>query len=170
MAKIIVVIEVGAERGVVAVHALDQRDRAVALQRVGARDRAQLAHPRRGVDAVAGDVAHDDAEAPAGQRDRVVPVAADARAAPARGDVRGQRHARDRRQALGQQRALQGGGDAPVAFVLQLDEHLVGVAVDVAHRDDVDDHRHRRALGIERVRGSRARRRRRRRPRRRGAR
>ena len=138
--------------GVVAVHALDQRDRPVALQRVRARDRAQLAHPRGGVDAVAGDISYNNAEPPARQRDRVVPVAADPRAARAGRDVRGERDADDVRQPLGQQRALQRRGDPPVALVGHLHQQLLGGAVHVAHRDDADRHRARRAVGADDVR------------------
>jgi hypothetical protein len=144
--------EVGAQRGVVAVHALDQRDRPVALQRVGARDRAQLAHPRGGVDAVARDIPDDDAEAAAGQRDRVVPVAADPRPARAGRDVRGERDADDARQPVGQQRALQRRGDPAVALVGHLHQQLLRGAVHVAHGDDADRHRARGAVGAGDVR------------------
>ena len=62
---------------VVAVQPLEQ-DRRVALdQRVRAHGAAQLAHRRRGADAAAGHVAHDQQQPAALQRDRVVPVAAD---------------------------------------------------------------------------------------------
>ena len=69
----------------------------------------ELAHERRGVDAVAGHVADDERDLAAFQRDDVEPVAAHLRG-PAGGlvAVRGlqSRHLRD---VLGQQAALQGG-------------------------------------------------------------
>lgn len=48
-----------------------------ALGGVGAQDDAQLAHDGGGVRVVALDVADDGADLAAGQRDQVVPVAAD---------------------------------------------------------------------------------------------
>jgi hypothetical protein len=103
---------------------------AVALERVGARDAAQLAHAGGRRHPAAGHVAHHDAQPAAGQGQRVVPVAADGRAARARGEVGGDADARDLRQPLGQEVALERGGEEPLALV---------------QRGALDDERH--ALG-----------------------
>ena len=92
----------------------------MALDRVGARDAAQLAHARGGGHAAAGDVADDEAEAPAGQGEGVEPVAAHRGALAAGGEVRGERDAGRLGQAAGEEVALQGGGDRALALVGRL--------------------------------------------------
>ena len=59
------------------------------VERVGAQGGAQLGHQRGGRQAVADDVADGDAEAPAADREQVVPVAAEARCRCAAGQVAG---------------------------------------------------------------------------------
>src|SRR5207247_2358025 len=63
------------------------------------------------------DVADDEPEPPAGQRDRVVPVAPHLRAVPARMEVRGQREPRDVGEPGGQEVALERRGDVVLALV-----------------------------------------------------
>ena len=95
--------------------ALGDLRRAVALERVGADRVAQRAERRRRRQALARHVAHDEQHAPAGQRDRVVPVAADLGLRRRRQVARAERDARQRRQRLRQQAALQRLGDAVLA-------------------------------------------------------
>ena len=89
----------------------------MALDRVGARDAAQLAHARGGGHAAARDVADDEAQAPAGEREGVEPVAADRGALAAGREVRGQRDAGRVGQPAGEEVALQRGGDRALALV-----------------------------------------------------
>ena len=70
--------------------------------------------------AAAGDVADDETEPPAGQREGVEPVAAHRGALAAGGEVRGQRDAGRVGQPAGQQVALQRGGDRALALVGRL--------------------------------------------------
>ena len=94
----------------------EHRVRAVALGSVGAQGDAQLAHQRGGPHVVSLDVADDQGEAAAGQRDHVVPVAADLEAA-AGGDVAGgDVHAGDLRTERGQHDALQSVGQLPLGL------------------------------------------------------
>ena len=72
---------------------------------------AQLGHPGRGLRVVAGGVADDDRHLAVGQRERVVPVAADGQSLHRRHEARRQREPRDDRERR-QQAALQGGRDA----------------------------------------------------------
>ena len=111
---------VGAQRLVVEVQPRDDVGRRMALDRVGARDAAQLAHARGRAHAAAGDVADDQAEAAAGQGEGVEPVAAHRGALAARGEVR--RSATPGRvgQPAGEEVALQRGGDRALALVGRL--------------------------------------------------
>ena len=74
--------------------------------RIGAQGGAHPPHPRRGVQAVADDVADDDRHAPVGQREEAAPVAADLVAVVTgevvRGDLQAGQHAH-----VGQEAALQ---------------------------------------------------------------
>ena len=88
------------------------------LDRVGAQGRAQLTHERGGRQAPAHHVADDDRGPPAGQRDDVVPVPADALLAAAGGQVAGGGlETRDVGQLLGQQAVLQQEGALALAPV-----------------------------------------------------
>ena len=89
----------------------------MALDGVGAGDAAQLAHARGGGHAAAGDVADDEAQAPAGQGEGIEPVAAHGGALAAGREVRGQGDARRLGQAAGEEVALQSGGDGALALV-----------------------------------------------------
>ena len=86
-------------------------------QPVGPERVAELAHRRRGAQAVAGHVAHHERDAPVGALEDVVPVAADGGAARARQVARRQLEAVDRRQPLGQQAALERLRDPVLALV-----------------------------------------------------
>ncbi len=81
--------------------------RAVALGGVGAQRDAQLAHEPRGPYVMALDVPHDQGEPAGGQRDQVVPVAADLESAAGRDVPGGHIHAGDLRAERGQHGALQ---------------------------------------------------------------
>ena len=96
-----------------AIEALERLGGRVALQRVGAQTRAQLAHERRGPQPMAGDVADREADLAGGQLDDVVPVAADlvARRQVAHRCV----DADEVGEAVGQQAALQGDRAAMLA-------------------------------------------------------
>ncbi len=107
---------VRAQGAVVDVHPLRERGRRVALERVRPRDAAQLAHPGRRRDAAARDVAHDEADAPARERDDVVPVAADLDPVPAGAEVRGEGDAGQLGQRLGEEVVLEGRGDVLLAL------------------------------------------------------
>ncbi len=90
--------------------------RPVALGRVRPQGYPQLPHQPRGPYVVALDVADDHREPSAGQRDDVVPVAADLEAA-AGGDVAGgDAHARDALAELRHHRALKAVGQRPLAL------------------------------------------------------
>ena len=89
----------------------------MALDRVGARDAAQLAHARGGGDAAARDVADDEAQPPAREGEGVEPVAADRGALAAGREVRGQRDAGRIGEPAGEEVALQRGGDRALALV-----------------------------------------------------
>ena len=100
-----------------AVQPLGHRAAVVGLHEDRAQRAAHLAHRRGRLDAAPDDVADDDRHAPAGQRDRVVPVAADLGAVVAGLIARGERDAGHLRQAGRQQRALQLLGDPPLLLV-----------------------------------------------------
>ncbi len=92
------------------------RVRPVPLGGVGAQRDAQLAHQPGGAYVVPLDVTDDQGEAPSGQRDHVVPVAADLEAA-AGGDVAGgDAHAGDLRAEHGQHAALEPVGQLPLGL------------------------------------------------------
>ncbi|CAM5233927.1 hypothetical protein SVIOM74S_07759 [Streptomyces violarus] len=90
---------------------------AVALGGIGAQGDAELAHQARRPHVMALHITDDQREPPAGQRDHVVPVAADLEAA-AGGDVAGgDAHARDALRAEPRQhRALESVGQRPLAL------------------------------------------------------
>ena len=104
--------------------------RVVALERVCAQGAAQLADHRRGGQPLAGHVAHHEPHAAPGNRDHVVPVAADLGLG--RGGQVAGRHGQPRKlgQALRQQAALKGLRDAVLALVharvVEAERHAVG--------------------------------------------
>ena len=78
-----------------------------AVPGVGPERIAQLPHERSSGDSLADDVAHGQTDGPVGEGDDVVPVSADVDPGAA-GEVAGRHvHARDQRQAIGQQAVLE---------------------------------------------------------------
>ncbi|GAA3074740.1 hypothetical protein GCM10020000_69710 [Streptomyces olivoverticillatus] len=99
--------------------------RGVALGGVGPQHDAQLAHDGGGMGVVALDVADDGADAAAGQRDHVVPVAADVPAHPGGAVADGDLGAGDVGDAARQHGLLQALGEV----VLLVEEHGAGDAL-----------------------------------------
>ena len=84
----------------------------MAVERVGPQAGPHLGHHRRRADAVAHHVADDERDAAAGERERVVPVAADPAARARPGGSGRPAPARDARQRLGHEAALEHLDDA----------------------------------------------------------
>ena len=97
--------------------AVEQRPRLGVLAGEDAERPPHLPHDGRRVGAAADHVADAQQHSPAGDRDRVVPVAADAAGLVARDVAAGQAAALERRQLGRQQRLLQGLGDVALALV-----------------------------------------------------
>ena len=95
----------------------DDGVRIVVLEGEGAEGVAKLAHHRRGLHALADDVADDEADRAVLELDDVVPVSADVDADRAREVPGRQRHPADRRQALRENAALHRLRDSALGLV-----------------------------------------------------